>query len=168
MLLTTNLGNVTKDLEEIDLLTQNRLMLARNNNRCPVGHLNISGDLMKILENNNQLIDTWFKAWLNSYVPSLMLQPKWFKSDENPKIGDVILFLKSEKEFDKQYQYGMISDVLKTRDGRIRKLEIEYMNHNEKVRRKTTRASRDVVVIHPVGQLGLIRDLNKISESCTE
>ena len=97
-----------------------------------------------------------------------MLQPKWFKSDENPKIGDVILFLKSEKEFDKQYQYGMISDVLKTRDGRIRKLEIEYMNHNEKVRRKTTRASRDVVVIHPVGQLGLIRDLNKISESCTE
>ena len=97
-----------------------------------------------------------------------MLQPKWFKSDENPKIGGVILFLKSEKEFDKQYQYGMISDVLKTRDGRIRKLEIEYMNHNEKVRRKTTRASRDVVVIHPVGQLGLIRDLNKISESCTE
>ena len=84
------------------------------------------------------------------------------------KIGDVILFLKSEKEFDKQYQYGMISDVLKTRDGRIRKLEIEYMNHNEKVRRKTTRASRDVVVIHPVGQLGLIRDLNKISESCIE
>ena len=162
------IGNVTQDLEEIDLLTPNRLMLARNNDRCPVGPLNISGDLMKILENNNQLIDTWFKAWLNSYVPSLMLQPKWFKSDENPKIGDVILFLKSEKEFDKQYQYGMISDVLKTRDGRIRKLEIEYMNHNEKVRRKTTRASRDVVVIHPVGQLGLIRDLNKISESCIE
>ena len=97
-----------------------------------------------------------------------MLQPKWLKSDENPKIGDVILFLKSEKEFDKQYQYGMFSDVLKMRDGRIRKLEVEYMNHNEKVRRKTTRASRDVVVIHPVSQLGLIRDLNKISESCTE
>ena len=158
------IGNVTQDLEDIDLLTPNRLLLARNNDRCPVGPLKISGDLMQIIESNNQLIDTWFKAWLNSYVPSLMFQPKWFNSERNPKVGDVVLFLKSEKEFDKQYQYGIICDVMKTRDGRIRKLQVEYMNHTENTRRKTTRASRDVVVIHPVGELGIIRDLNQISD----
>ena len=162
------IGNVTQDLDDIDLLTPNRLMLGRNNNRCPVGTLQLSGDLMQIIENNNQIMDTWFKAWLTSYVPSLMFQPKWFNSDTNPKIGDVVLFLKSEKEFDKHYQYGIISDVQTTRDGRIRKLEIEYMNHNEKTRRKTTRASRDVVVIHPLGELGIIRELNRISENLTE
>ena len=159
------IGNVTQDLENIDLLTPNRLMLARNNNRCPVGPLKVSGDLVQIVEGNNQLMDAWFKAWLTSYVPSLVFQPKWFNSDTNPKIGDVVLFLKSEKEFDKHYQYGIISDVQKTRDGRIRKLEIEYMNHNEKTRRKTTRASRHVVVIHPLGELGIIRECNRISDN---
>ena len=124
--------------------------------------------LPSIVENNNQIVNAWFTTWLKSYVPSLMFQPKWFNSDTNPKIGDVVLFLKSEKEFDMQYQYGIISDVQKTRDGKIRKLEIEYMNHNEKTRRKTNRATRDVVIIHPLGELGLVRNLNRIAENITE
>ena len=89
-----------------------------------------------------------------------MMQPKWFKSDEHPKIGDVVLFLKSEREFDRQYQYGMISDLKVSRDGKIRELEVEYQNYSEKVKRRTTRGTREVVVIHPVGELGLIRQLN--------
>ena len=159
------IGNVTQDLEDIDLLTPNRLLLGRNNNRSPVGPLKVSNDFKKIVENNNQIVNAWFTTWLKSYVPSLIFQPKWFNSDTNPKIGDVVLFLKSEKEFDMQYQYGIISDVQKTRDGKIRKLEIEYMNHNEKTKRKTNRATRDVIIIHPLGELGIIRNLNRIFEN---
>ena len=35
-----------------------------------------------------------------------MYPRSWFKSDVDVCVGDVVLFLKSEQEFDQQYQYG--------------------------------------------------------------
>ena len=157
------IGNVTKDLENIDLLTPNRLLLARNNNRCPVGSIVVSEDVGKIIQHNNKIFEAWFRSWLISYVPDLMVQPKWFKSDRDPKKGDIVLFLKSDKEFDKQYQYGMICDLKVGRDGKIRRIDIEYQNYTEKVKRVTNRGTREVVIIHPYNELGLIRELNLLS-----
>ena len=157
--------NVTKDLENIGLLTPNRLLLARNNDRCPTGHIIVTGDIGKIIQNNNKVFEAWFKSWLISYVPTLMIQPKWFNSDRDPKKGDVILFLKSDKEFNKKYQYGIISDLKVSRGGKIRQIEIEYQNHHEKVKRRTNRGTREIVVIHPLDELGLVRELNLLSES---
>ena len=159
------IGNVTKDLENLDLITPNRLLLARNNNRCPTGCVTVSEDVGKLIKQNSSIIETWFRAWLTSYVPTLMFQPKWFRSDRDPKVGDVILFLKSEKDFEKIFQYGLICDLKSSRDGRIRTLDIEYQNHTEKVKRRTTRGTREVVVIHPFEELGLIRELNVLFDN---
>ena len=159
------IGNVTKDLENLDLITPNRLLLARNNNRCPTGCVTVSEDVGKLIKQNSSIIETWFRAWLTSYVPTLMFQPKWFRSDRDPKVGDVILFLKSEKDFERIFQYGLICDLKSSRDGRIRTLDIEYQNHTEKVKRRTTRGTREVVVIHPFEELGLIRELNVLFDN---
>ena len=86
-------------------------MLGRNNDRSPIGSLTVA---------NNDIFNIWFKCWLISYVPTLTHQPKWFNSDRDTKIGDVILFLKSDKEFEKQYQYSMVKDVKLGKDGKIR------------------------------------------------
>ena len=51
------------------------------------------------------------------------------------------------------------------RDLKIRQIEIEYQNPSENVKRSTTRGTREVVVIHPVGELGLIRELNLLCAS---
>ena len=161
--LPIGIGNASKDLENIDLITPNRLLFARNNDRCPAGTLNISNDLGKLIEQNNKLFTVWFKAWLTSYVPTLMHQPKWFQSDRDPKVGDVVLFLKSDKEFEKIYQYGLIKDLKVSRDKKIREIEIEYQNFNERTKRFTKRGTREVVVIHPVHELGLLRELNILS-----
>ena len=151
------------DLENIDLLTPNRLMLARNNCRGPVGHLKMTGDLDKIIKRNEDVFSTWFKAWMVSYVPGLIIQPKWFNTDRDPKVGDVILFLKSDKEFEKLYQYGIISDLKVSRDGKIRQVEITYQNSSESTKRTTLRGTREVVVIHQADELGLIRELNTLA-----
>ena len=153
---------VTRNVENLDLLTPNRLLLARNNDRCPAGPVRVNENIGKILEQHIDLYEAWFRAWLISYVPSLMFQPKWFDSDRDPKIGDVVLFLKSEKEFDKQYQYGVISDLKVSRDGKIRQVEVEYQNFFESVKRRTTRGTRELVVIHPIDELGLVRELNQL------
>ena len=91
-----------------------------------------------------------------------MFQPKWFKSDRDPKVGDVVLFLKSQKEFEKLYQYGVICDLKVSRDGKIRQVEVEYQNFAESVKRKTTRGTRELVVIHPIDELALVRELNQM------
>ena len=93
-----------------------------------------------------------------------MSKPKWYDSDRDSKIGDLILFLKSNKEFEKLYQYGIIAGVKLGRDGRIREVEIEYLNHNENVKRRTNRGVREIVVVHPVDDLDIMSELNKLSE----
>ena len=160
--LPIGLKSETKDLENIDLLTPNRLLLARNNNRCPVGPLRVTEDVGQIVERNENVFTAWFRAWLISHVPNLMLQPKWFRSNKDPKIGDVILFLKSDKEFERIFQYGMIYDVKASRDGLIREVEVLYQNPTEKTKRFVSRGVREIVVIHHVEELGLIRELNMI------
>ena len=87
-----------------------------------------------------------------------MESPKWFKNDCNIAEGDVVLFSKSEKEFENLYQYGIVTSVIFSKDGRIRKVEIEYMNHTENVKRTTIRGVRDLIIIHPVEELGLNRE----------
>ena len=78
----------------------------------------------KIIQRNNDVFSVWFRAWLTSYVPTLVMQPKWFRSDGDLKKGDVVLFLKSDKEFDKQYQFGMISDIKKAVTLKLGKLKL--------------------------------------------
>ena len=157
------LGNVSQDLEHLDLITPNRLMLARNNSRCPSEKMILSENLGKIIQQNDEIFEVWFRSWLTSCVPNLMIHPKWFRSDIDPQIGDVILFLKSDKEFEKLYQYGIIADVKRSRDGKIRQVDIEYQNHSEGVKRRTTRGTREIVVIHHHEELGLIRELNVLA-----
>ena len=93
-----------------------------------------------------------------------MRQPKWFMSDRDTKVGDVVLFLKSDKEFDRQYQYGMVKSVTVDKDGKIRKLAVEHRNSNENTSRSTIRGTRDVAVIHPVDELGIILELGGIAK----
>ena len=85
--------------------------------------------------------------------------PKWFRNHRNIAEGDVILFAKSEKEFEDLYQYGIVKSVNPSKDGRIRKVEVEYQNSSEDVKRTTVRGVRDLIVIHPVDELGLSKQL---------
>jgi hypothetical protein len=163
--LPLGIGNKVADLENLDLLTPNRLLLGRNNSRGPTAPLVLSSDVKKIVEKNKDIFKTWFHAWLVSYVPTLMDAPKWFKNDRHLVEGDVVLFTKSEKEFENLYQYGMVKKTRVGRDGHIREVEVEYVNSNEAARRTTVRHAKDLIVIHPVEELGLSTQLNQLANA---
>ena len=55
--------------------------------------------------------------------------------------------------------------VTHSKDGRIRKVEVEYQNHSEDFKRTTTRGVRDLIVIHPVDELGLSKELYDLANS---
>ena len=113
----------------------------------------------KIIQTNADIFKTWFRAWLISYVPTLVERPKWHKTDREVKIGDIVLFLKSDREYDLQYQYGIVSAIFHSKDGYVRRIEIEYRNHNENNKRKTQRGVRDIVVVYPIDELDLYEEL---------
>ena len=159
-------GNIVDEVENLDILTPNRLMIGRNNDRSPTGNFELTSDPRRILQSNTDILNAWFEAWLISYVPQLIKQPKWFKSERDVKKGDVVLFLKIDGELAKEYQYGLVKEVTIGRDGKIRKVEIEYQNHTESVKRVTLRSTRDIVMIHPVDEIGIEHQIGEVAKSC--
>ena len=162
--LPIGLGNKVESLESLDILTPNRLILGRNNSRGPVSPLSITGDCRKIVESNKSIYESWFKEWLVSYVPTLVRQPKWFKTDRNIRVGDIVLFTKSDKEFEKIYHYGIVITTFESKDGLIRVVEVQYQNHNENTKRTTKRCVRELIVVHPVDELGIQAELDEFAE----
>ena len=157
--LPIGIGNKSDMLESLDILTPNRLILGRNNSRSPTAPLEITHDTRRIVESNADVFAVWFKEWLVSCVPLLVDQPKWFITDRSIAVGDVVLFLKSEKEFDLQYQYGIVVKTVEGRDGLIRRVVVRYQNPGEAVKRETNRGARELVVIHAVDEIGISREL---------
>ena len=64
----------------------------------------VTRDVGRVLEQNDRIFEVWFKAWLTSCVPNLMFHPKWFESDSDPQISDLISFHKSDSESKSNYQ----------------------------------------------------------------
>ncbi len=117
--LPIGVGFFSDCLEVLDLITPNRLLLGRNNNRSPTAPLQLTNDVKKIMQTNEEIFNVWFKSWLTSYVPRLMAQPKWFVSDTCISEGDIVLFLKSESPIECQYQYGIILSTIPGKDDTI-------------------------------------------------
>ena len=99
---------------------------------------------------------------MRSYVPTLVKRPKWHISDPKVNIGEVMLFIKSEQEYNLQYQYEIVSSVYEGKDGHIRLVEIEYKNHNENIRRKTIRGSRGIIMTYPIDELEISHELAEL------
>ena len=114
--LPIGLENKVQLIESLDILTPNRLLSGCNNNRCPSGPLELGNDYKGIIKVNSDIFQAWFKAWLISYVPTLIDQPKWFQTDRDMSIGDVVLW---EQEFNGKYQYGIFTYIMQGCDGII-------------------------------------------------
>ena len=162
--LPIGIGNKVESLDTLDILTPNRLILGRNNCRGPVSPLALTDDYRGIIESNKNIYESWFKEWLVNYVPTLVRQPKWFVSERNIRVGDVVLFSKSDKEFEKVYQYGIVLTTFESKDGLIRVVEVQYQNFKENVKRNTKRCVRELVVIHPVDEIGIQAELDDFAE----
>ena len=161
--LPIGLGSKVANLENADLLTPNRLRLGRNNDRSPVGPMLVTSDVGKFMEDNQRIFNSWYKAWLITYVPTLMHHPKWFIDDRDVRVGDVVLFIKEEgHNIGGLYQYGMIHKTEKGRDDKVRKVSVRYRNHKDKVDRFTNRAVREIIVIHQVEELSILTELSQI------
>lgn len=78
------------DLENLDLITPNRLHLGRNNERSPVGEMVAVRKPSKMMKENQKIFEAWFESWLINHVPKFMTQSKWLNTSRNVQVGDII------------------------------------------------------------------------------
>ena len=152
------IGSITSDLENLDLITPNRLKLGRNNERSPIGPV-VTAKPTRVIKENQRIFDCWFENWMLSHVPKLLKQQKWFRNDTPVKVDDIVLFLKQDGPISSDYKYGIVKTVEFSKDGLIRRALIQYRNENENVFRETFRSVRSIVVIHHVDEINLLKEL---------
>ena len=162
--LPIGLASRNVDLGNLDLLTPNRLLLGRNNDRSPVEPVEVTGSYDRVIDANNDIFKIWFKCWLTEYVPNLMKQQKWFKGDRELTVGDIVLFKKAEKELECHYKYGMIKELKRSKDDIARSAIVEYQNAEESVRRTTLRGIRELILIQHVGEMGIMEELDNAAK----
>ena len=160
------LGSRTSNLDHVDLITPSRLILGRNNRRALGGHARIQGPsrLMKQME---QVYESWWKVWREERLVDYIPQPrKWTETRGEIKVGDVVIFLKTDKEQslgDPVWKMGKVKELEISTDGLARTAILEYKNATETVFRTTRRSVRKIAILHREGNLELVQELNEAS-----
>jgi len=92
------LGSRVDNLDHLDLITPNRLLLGRNNRRALGGFATVSSP-SRLIEQMDRVYEVWWKIWKSEKLVDFIPQPsKWKKTNEQLKVGDVVIFLKSDSE----------------------------------------------------------------------
>ena len=158
------LGSRYKDLDNLYLFTPNRLIHGRSNRRAMSGPCVVEKP-SKMLEKIEDVFQAWWQAWHSEKLADYVAKPpKWFRSDPNLQIGDIVIFQKKGIEQvlgSPIWTIGRIADVkLSEVDGKVREVMIKYKNVDEKVFQNTHRAARSVAVLHREEDLDLVQELN--------
>ena len=152
--------NINLELDDLDIITPNRLRFGRNNERSPLGPAYLSHDPFKFMDTNIKIFNCWWEHWLLVVAPELIEKPVNWKSGDNVKVGDVVLFRKSEGSVGPgTYQYGIILSVDVSADGVVRNAKVKYRNADEGKDRTTDRNVKSLILIHKVDELDIMKEM---------
>ena len=130
------------------LITPNMMRMGRVNSRNLSGPIKLPKGPTTMMKKVEETYQIFYNIYNDTMVMKLLLeiQPKWFKSDRDTKVGDVVFFRKDKDSAVKgSWTVGSIEEVERGRDGLIREVWIRYINASENTPRFTNRAIRKVV-----------------------
>ena len=158
------LSSRTDSLDMADLISPSRLLLGRNNRRALGAPAKIAGP-SRLMDQIEKVEQAWWNAWnvekLVDYIP----QPSsWKKTIQDIKVGDIVMFLKADKECsfgEPRWKMGRVLAINLSSDGVVRTLEIQYKNANEDKFSTTRRYAGKVAVLHSEDKLELLDQLRQ-------
>ena len=148
----TNSSTQASRGEANEILTPNRLILRRNNDRSLEGLDRSRTNLAGIFEKNLKIQKNFYELFIKN-VFELIPQPKWYKNDADLKVDDIVMYVHKESAYtsDHYWRLGRVKEIIaKTKPV---KAIIEYKNVGEMEFRTTERTTRELVVIHKVDDL---------------
>ena len=91
-----------------------------------------------------------------------MTQKENFKNSRDLQVDDLVYFQKKESELSSPWIMGRVDQIIRSRDGVIRRAVVKYRNSGEKEDRVTDRSVRKLIKLYSVDDPDLQVDLNKV------
>ena len=153
----------------LKMLTPNMLRTGRINQRSMEGPVRIPESRKEILKKVEETYAAWFKIWLNTLVPKLMFAPKWFKTDRDLELGNLVYFQKDpDNTFDTKWVIGKVDEIERGRDGVIRIVTVKYFNGQDKTPQFTKRTVRKLVKLWSIDDISLVDDIAEMTRKFGE
>ena len=151
----SSMSGVKQDVDNMDLITPNRLKFGRNNDMAPIALAILTNNPKKITEATWRAFEAWWRSWLDFALPKLMNKPQSSQKNRDLEIGDVVLMKKQEGYMAGYYRLGMVDKLMESDDGVVRKVKLRYRNVGEQVNRETTRGVAGLVLIRKCDELDI-------------
>ena len=148
----------------LKLIFPNMLRTGRMNRRALNGPVRLPKGPGELLEKIEKSYEVFFKLWNTTVIPKLMKQNKWFNSMEELKVNDIVYFRKEESELSSKWTVGKVVNVVRSKDGMVRRATIEYQNSTEDFARTTDRAVRSLIKICNMDDNGWQEDMSKVEK----
>ena len=116
----------------LKLIFPNMLKMGRLNTRALDGPIRMPASPGELMEKIENAYAAFFKIWNTTMIPKLMRMHKWYKSDEQLMVGDIIYFKKDESVLSSEWIVGRVTDVMVGRDGALRRAIMQIQNSNAK------------------------------------
>ena len=152
----------------LKIIVPNMIKTGRINSRALDGPVKLSSDHRKMLGEIAKKYEAWYKIWCETYVPKLMHQRKGFRNDRDLAVDDLVYFQKKESELSSPWMIGRIDQIIRSRDGIIRRVIVKYSNASENIQRTTDRSVRRLIKIHSIDDPDLHCDLRELQRRIDE
>ena len=143
------LGNRYTNLDGLDLLTPSRLLMGRNKGRTAMGRVTVESP-GKMMSSIDDIEKAWWEVFKNARLADFFPKSKkWTHTSYQPRVGQIVVFLRdlSNAFGSSIFRIGKIKQVFESKDGIIRKVEIEYRLWLSKTTSTVMRSLRDVAVL---------------------
>jgi competence transcription factor ComK len=130
-----------------EIITPNRLKMGRNNHRQLEGPIKLDNCPQTQLERNQLLTARWYEIFIERL--SLLTPPPARVNDQQPKVGDVVLFLFTDPNFKKLWiwKLGILEEAMSRSSYKVR------YSGSDGEKKYVQRAVGQISVIVPVDQL---------------
>ena len=129
----------------LKLIFPNLLKIGRINKRALSGPIKLPKGPNDLIERVERAYKTFFKVWNITMIPKLLKMHKWYDGKGELNVQDIVYFRKQENDLSSEWTVGRIAEVVKGRDGKVRRATVEYQNPSEETLRSTDRAARSLV-----------------------
>ena len=141
-------GRSKTNTKLMKLVSPNMMKIGRIHSRTLNGPIKLPEGPATMMDKVEEAYQLFYKLYNDTMVAKLIQEtnPKWFRSDKDIKVDDVVYFRKEEGSAIKgAWTVGCVEEVHGGKDGLIREAKIRYCNPSENVSRYTTRSVRTIV-----------------------
>ena len=127
-------SRVSGDSQQEDFLsplTPNHLLLGKSEGEVPPLDYIDTGKHTERLAYVSEVYASWWKAWIEQVLPSLMPISKWKKRAKNLVVGDVVMMI-YEGNMKDDYRLAKVLEVHPDDDGIVRTVTVGYRRKNKK------------------------------------